>query len=56
MEPNDPRLTPGRFLAQVAASHSERRAIHFEGRSVRYRELEREARLLARALIGPGRA
>ncbi len=54
MEPNDPRLTPGRFLAQVAASHAERRAIHFEGRSIRYRELEREARLLARALIGAG--
>ncbi len=54
MEPNDSRLTPGRFLAQVAASHAERRAIHFEGRSIRYRDLEREARLLARALIGAG--
>jgi fatty-acyl-CoA synthase len=54
MEPNDPRLTPGRFLAQVAASHPERRAIYFEARSIRYRELEEEVRLLARALIGAG--
>lgn len=54
MEPNDPRLTPGRFLAQVAAAHAGRRAIRFEGRDIRYDELEREARRLARALIGAG--
>ena len=54
MQPGDPRLTFGRFLADVAARHGERRAIAFEGRAIAYRELEREARLLARALIGAG--
>jgi fatty-acyl-CoA synthase len=54
MEANDPRLTFGRFLAEVGPRFGPRRAIVFEGRSVSYRELEREARLLARALIGAG--
>jgi fatty-acyl-CoA synthase len=54
MEIDDPGLTTGRFLAQIAARHGDRRAIHFEGRPIRYRELEREARRLARALIGAG--
>ena len=54
METNDPRLTFGRFLADVASRHSERTAIVFEGRRVRYAELEGEARTLARGLIGAG--
>ena len=54
MEVNDPRLTFGRFLGEVAARFGPRRAIVFEGRELAYRELEREARLLARALIGAG--
>jgi non-ribosomal peptide synthetase component F len=54
MEANDPRLTFGRFLAEVAPRFGARRAIVFEGREIAYRELEREARLLARALIGSG--
>ncbi len=54
METNDPRLTFARFLADVASRHSERPAIVFEGRRVRYAELEREARDLARGLIGAG--
>ena len=54
MEIDDPGLTTGRFLAQIAARHGDRRAIHFEGRPISYRELEREARRLARALIGAG--
>jgi fatty-acyl-CoA synthase len=54
MEPNDPRLTFGRFLAEVGPRHASRRAVIFEGRALAYRELEREARLLARALIGSG--
>jgi fatty-acyl-CoA synthase len=54
MEANDPRLTFGRFLAEIAPRHGARRAIAFEGRDVSYRELEREARLLARALLGAG--
>jgi len=54
MEVNDPRLTFGRFLAEVGPRFGARRAIVFEGRALAYRELEREARLLARALIGAG--
>jgi non-ribosomal peptide synthetase component F len=54
MELNDPRLTFGRFLAEAASRFGARRAIVFEGREIGYRELEREARLLARALIGAG--
>jgi fatty-acyl-CoA synthase len=54
MEASDPRLTFGRFLAEVAPRHGSRRAIVFEGRAMSYRELERETRLLARALIGAG--
>ena len=54
METNDPRLTFGRFLAEVAVRHRERPAILFEGRCIRYGELERESRALARALIGTG--
>lgn len=54
MDPQDPNLTTGRFLAEVARRHGERDAIKFENRSITYRELERESRLLARALIGAG--
>ncbi len=54
METNDPRLTFARFLADVASRHSERTAIVFEGQRIRYAELEREARRLARGLIGAG--
>ncbi len=54
MEPSDPRLTFGRFLGEAASRFGARRAIVFEGRETSYRELEREARLLARALIGAG--
>ncbi len=54
METNDPRLTFGRFLADVASRHSERTAIVFERRRVRYAELEEQARALARGLIGAG--
>ncbi|NRA07529.1 MAG: acyl--CoA ligase [Myxococcales bacterium] len=54
MEPNDPRLTLGRFLRDVAARHPERTAVVSEDRSLSYRELEAEARLLARALVGKG--
>ena len=48
------RLTLGRFLADAAARHGERPAIRFEGREWSYRELEREARALARGLAGAG--
>jgi acyl-CoA synthetase (AMP-forming)/AMP-acid ligase II len=48
------RLTLGCFLADVAGLHADRVAIVFEGRSISYRELEREARELSRALVGAG--
>ena len=54
MDTRDPRLTLGRFLADVSARYGERRAVHFEGRDLRYRDLEREARALARGLVGAG--
>lgn len=53
-DPSDPRLTFGRFLADVAQRHAEHPAICFQGRDISYRELEAEARRLARALIGAG--
>jgi fatty-acyl-CoA synthase len=51
---SDPRLTLGHFLADAAAAHGERRALHFEGRDWSYRELEREVHALARGLVGAG--
>jgi fatty-acyl-CoA synthase len=53
-DPRDPGLTLGRFLADVAARHAGRRAVHFEGRDWSYREIEREARAVARGLVGAG--
>ncbi len=54
MDTRDPRLTLGRFLADAAKRHAGRRALHFQGRDVGYLELEREARALARGLVGAG--
>lgn len=54
MDPRDSRLTTGRFLADVSARHGERRAVHFEGRDLSYRDLERDARDLARGLVAAG--
>jgi fatty-acyl-CoA synthase len=54
MQIDDPRLTTGRFLADVAARHRGRRAVHFAGRDIGYAELESDARDLARALVGVG--
>ncbi len=53
-EPSDPRLTFGRFLADVSARHAERRALVFDDREIRYRELLGEVRSLARGLVGAG--
>ncbi len=53
-DPSDPRLTFGRFLGDVSGRHAGRRALHFEGRDWDYADLSREARRLARALIGAG--
>ncbi len=54
VDPESPRHTLGRFLDDVAARHGERCAIRFEGDSLRYSDIRREARLLARGLIGAG--
>jgi len=54
METNAPSLTSGRFLCEVASRYGDRCAIRFEGREIRYRDLERRARELARALVGAG--
>jgi fatty-acyl-CoA synthase len=54
MDPSDPRLTFGRFLADVAERFGEHRAVHFEGRDWSYRELEGEVRALAKGLVGAG--
>ena len=51
---DDPRHTFGRFLAEVAARHGDRRAVVGAGRSLTYRGLESESRALARALVGAG--
>ena len=55
-EPRAARLTLPDFLREIAARHASRLALRFpdEARELRYRELEREARVLARALVGAG--
>jgi acyl-CoA synthetase (AMP-forming)/AMP-acid ligase II len=54
LDASDPRLTFGRFLADVGSRHAERPALLFEGEVRSYAQLEAEARVLARALIGVG--
>jgi acyl-CoA synthetase (AMP-forming)/AMP-acid ligase II len=54
VDPLDARLTLGRFLADAAARHGERRAVHFAGCDLSYRELARESRALARGLVAAG--
>ena len=54
MEPSDPRLTFGRFLREVAARSGDRPAVVSDRGALSYRQLESEARVLARALLGSG--
>ena len=54
METNDPRLTFGRFLRQIAREHGDRVAVVSPERQLTYAALEAEARTLARALLGAG--
>ncbi len=54
LQPDRARLTLPCFLADIAERHGELRALHFEGEDLSYRELERQARELARGLIGAG--
>jgi fatty-acyl-CoA synthase len=52
--PEAGRLSLGCFLHDVAARHGPRVALRFEDRSVSYEQLERDARRLARGLVGAG--
>jgi acyl-CoA synthetase (AMP-forming)/AMP-acid ligase II len=54
LQPDPNRWTLGRFLEDVTARHGERAAFRFEGHTTRYDELAREARALARGLVGAG--
>jgi len=54
LQPDPGRWTLARFLDDVAARHAGRVALRFEDRSLRYDELRREARALARGLLGAG--
>ena len=48
------QFTLGGFLEDVSHRYGDRCAVRFEGRSISYTELERDARQLARGLIGAG--
>jgi fatty-acyl-CoA synthase len=54
LQPDPSRWTLGRFLQDVAGRFGERPAFSFAGRTVRYAELERDARGLARGLLAAG--
>jgi acyl-CoA synthetase (AMP-forming)/AMP-acid ligase II len=54
MEPTDPRLTFGRFLADVSARSGKQRAVVSDVGTYTYDELHDASRHLARALIGAG--
>ncbi len=54
MEPTDPQLTFGRFLADVSARSGAQRAVVSDVGSYSYEELYRATRHLARALLGAG--
>jgi fatty-acyl-CoA synthase len=54
LQPDSSRWCAPRFLADVVARGGERVALRFEGRSLRYAELEREVRALARGLLAAG--
>ena len=54
LQPDQSRYTLGHFLADVCARFGDRPALHFEGRETSYRELESEARRVARGLVAAG--
>jgi acyl-CoA synthetase (AMP-forming)/AMP-acid ligase II len=54
LQPDPARWTLGRFLEDVVQRHGARAAFCFEGRTTSYDDLAREARALARGLIGAG--
>jgi fatty-acyl-CoA synthase len=54
MDPGDPRLTLPGFLREIAERHGPREAIASRERRMTYAEVEREARALAKGLIGAG--
>jgi len=54
LQPDTSRLTWPAFLQDVVARHGDRICIRFEGRDISSRELQREARRLAKALAASG--
>ncbi|MEN8182516.1 MAG: class I adenylate-forming enzyme family protein [Myxococcota bacterium] len=54
LQPDEDRLTLGRFLEDVAERHGDRVALVSGERAIRYRELEREVCALAAGLVGAG--
>jgi fatty-acyl-CoA synthase len=54
LQPDADRLTLPRFLEDVTARHAGRLALRAGDRSLGYRELDEEARRLARGLLGAG--
>lgn len=54
LPPDSSRLTWAHFLEDVVALHGDRCAIRFQGRDISRRELQHEARRLARALAASG--
>ena len=54
LQPDSARLTWAKFLEDVVARHGDRCAIRFEGRDISSREIQTEARQLAKALAASG--
>jgi acyl-CoA synthetase (AMP-forming)/AMP-acid ligase II len=54
LQPDESRLTIGRFLEDVVERHGDRVALCAGGRSLTFAELGRESRSLARGLVGAG--
>ena len=54
LQPDPSRYCAPRFLEDVAARGGDRTAIRFEERDLSYRELEHQARALARGLVAAG--
>ena len=54
LQPDPTRWTLGRFLEDLTARHGARAAFRFEGRTTSYDDLARDARALARGLVGAG--
>jgi fatty-acyl-CoA synthase len=54
LQPDSSRLTWPSFLEDVVALHGERTVVRFEGRDISARDLQADARRLAKALVASG--